>query len=220
MNENTDHGDDWLDGARSSKTGRFNKGHSGNTKGRPPKPGAETMPYELAKEILKAGAFPIPVKDGEGKSTTLPAFQVVLRQLAVAAAKGDKTAARLFVTYTNNAAHTIEARKERQFERLGAYLRSLDEGRPWRLDATEAAFYQRLADEAGIVATIKAHDASGEPEPLDAAEMDAITNLSTVWRAAERDGRTLNESDRNEIARRVIRAFQEGRAQRGQKASV
>jgi len=207
--------DAWMEGDRSKKTGRFYKGRTGNPNGRPRKPKADTLPYELAKEVLAAGQHPIDVKDRGGRAKKLPALQVVLRQLSVAAAKGDKTAARLFMTYTNNAARTMEQRSQRQFERLGAYLRSVDQGKPWRLDAAEAAFYQRLADEAGIEATIRAEETQDGPAPLTQGEITAIVQTPNLWRSLGSKQTFVSDSDRAEIVRRAIYAYRKYRLVRG-----
>jgi hypothetical protein len=59
-------------------------------------------------------------------------------------------------------------------------LRSVDEGAPWRLDAAEAAFYQQLADQAGIEVTIRPYDPEERPEPIRAEHIDAVSSDGKV----------------------------------------
>jgi hypothetical protein len=215
MSDVAEEEDDWLNGKRSKKTGRFVKGRSGNTSGRPKKEKGETLPYELAQEILSAGAMEFEIVDKKtGKKQKLTALQVMLRQLAAAGANGDKTAAKQFVGYLNNASRTIDAQKQRQFERLGAYLKSLDDGKPWPLDEAEAAFYQRLAAEAGLTVKIQAHRAKQEVETLTAEELDLIVakaNLDLVVGLTS----AVSASTIAEMARKIIYAERARQIERG-----
>lgn len=205
MSDNDD--DDWMNGDRSKKTGRILKGRSGNPRGRPHKAPGEALPFELAKEILKAGAIEFDIVNKKtGRKEKVTGTQAILKQLVVAAANGDKSAARQYMTYLNNASRTIEARTQRLYDRLGAYLKSVDEGRPWKLDATEAAFYQRLADEAGMQVTIRTHEDSGIVEALSAEEIETILKFANLRGTLGDKLVNLFDGDLATIVRRVVHA--------------
>jgi len=203
----SDRDDDWMNSDRSKKTGRILKGRSGNPRGRPRKTLGEALPFQLAQEILKAGAIEFDIVNKKtGRKEKVTGTQAILKQLVIAAANGDKSAAKQYMAYLNNAARTVEARAQRLYDRLGAYLKSVDEGRPWKLDATEAAFYQRLADEAGIKVTIRAYEDRGAIEPLSAAEIETIVKESKLRAILAKRNVNVFDSDLAEIARRVVYA--------------
>lgn len=190
---------------RDPKSGRFNRGHSGNKNGRPKKRAYDdVLPHDLALTVLKAGAVVVDVKDQDGETQRLPVFEVVLRQLAIAAVKGDKSAAKAFINYTAAAARITEVRMQQRSERLGAYLKSIDEGTPWRLEEAEAAFYQELADEAGFPIEVKPHNAADEEAALDSADIDAIVANPKVWKAVR--NHSLDFRTKRELIRRIIYA--------------
>lgn len=199
--------DDWMNGPRSKKTGRILKGFSGNPGGRPSKPKNETLPFQLAQDILKAGSQEFEVINHKsGRKEKLTGVQAMLKQLVIAGAKGDKSAAKQYMAYINNAARTIEQRTQRLYDRLGAYLKSVDEGRPWRLNQREAAFLQGLADEVGMGVTIRAWEDKPKVEALTAEELDAIVAGANLRHALGDRIVSLNDNDLAEIARRVVYA--------------
>ncbi|MEJ0060845.1 MAG: DUF5681 domain-containing protein [Terricaulis sp.] len=156
---------------RSKKTGRFLEKQSGNLGGRPPKPKGAALPFEIAQEFMAAANIKLDITT-KGKREKISAREAASRQLALAAAKGDKTALRLFHAQLKESAATLAERNRIQTERLGAYLKARDEGRAWPLDESEAAFYQRKADEAGLPVTIKATGLEDKVEPLTEGDLE------------------------------------------------
>jgi hypothetical protein len=195
---------------RSKTTGRWQKGHSGNPKGRREKARDVLLPHQLATATLNTAARPVEIRDADGRVQRLSAYEVVLRQLAAAAAKGDKASIRLFSNLVTDAGKTIEAHTQRKFDRLGAYLRSVDEGRPWRLDASEAQFYQELAEQAGIEVTIRASD--DEPDIVRAEDIDAVLGEPGLQRLLGAAENGLTGDAQRAIVRRTLRAFQQLRS--------
>jgi len=199
--------DDWMNSDRSPKTGRILKGRSGNLHGRPKKPKGEALPFELAQAILAAGATEFEVVNKKtGRKEKVTGINAILKQLVIAGANGDKGAARQYMTYVNNAARTVELRAQRLYERLGAYLKSVDDGRPWKIDANEAEFYQKLADEAAMRVTIQAYDHKPTVESLTAEELDGVLELANLRLALGDRFNQIQESDLKTIARRIIYA--------------
>lgn len=199
--------DDWMNRNRSKKTGRILKGRSGNPKGRPPKPKGDTLPIELAEAILKIGATEFDIVNKKtGRKEKVTGIEAMLKQLVIAGANGDKSASKQYMTYAANAARTMEARNKLLSERLGAYLRSVDEGRPWKIDDNEAAFYQRLADEAGMAITIRPYQANPKIENLTPEELEGILALAKLRNKFDKRIDTLNDSDLATIARHLIYA--------------
>jgi hypothetical protein len=211
-----DDDDDWQNKDRSKKTGRILKGRSGNPRGRPPKAKGEALPFELAEEILKAGAIEFDIVNKKtGRKEKMTGTQAMLKQLVIAGANGDKGAAKQYIAYLNNAARAIEARSQRLYDRLGEYLKSVDDGRPWRLDATEAAFYQRLADQAGMVVTIRAHDETATVEALTREEIEAVLKIADLRGAMGDAIVSVFDHDLATIARRIIYAERRLKLSRG-----
>lgn len=189
---------------RCPKTGRILKGSSGNYKGRPTK--SDMTPHDLSKAVLAASSFIVDVKDQDGQPQRLPALEVILRQLAINAVKGDRASARLYMQYVNNAVQAAEARAKQRYERLGEYLKSVDSGAPWKLDPAEASFYQSLADELGIPIVISANG-NDEPDMLTSADIDAIIATPTVWKSVTQQ-QALGTHVQRELVRRIIYAYQ------------
>ena len=199
--------DDWMNSDSSKKTGRILKGRSGNPRGRPRKSKGDVLPFELAQDILSAGAIEFDIVNKKtGRKEKVTGIQAMLKQLVISGANGDKSAAKQYMTYVNNAARAVEARTQRLYDRLGAYLKSLDDGRPWRIDAAEAALYQRLADEAGMSVTIRAYEHNPQVEPLSAEELNAIMSIANLRRALGDRIVKILDNDLAEIARRIIYA--------------
>jgi len=198
------------DPGRCKTTGRFLKNFSGNSKGRSEKTRQPLLPHQLAAATLDAAAYPVEVRDADGKVQRLAAYEVVLRQLAAAAAKGDKASIRLFTNAVTDAGKIVEAHTQRQFDRLGAYLRSIDEGRPWRLDATEAQFYQELADQAGYDVTI--NSSGDEPDTVAPEDIDAVLAEPGLQSLLDAPDNRLTDETRRAIVRRTLRAYQQLRS--------
>lgn len=196
------------DGGRCKTTGRFKKGFSGRqlAKRDTTKAPAPMLPHEVAGAILAAADQPIEIRDRDGKLRRLPAIDVVLRQLAASAAKGDKASMRLFTNAITEAAKTIHAHQQRQFDRLGRYLRSLDEGAPWPLDPAEAALYQDLADQAGLNIVIKPSAPSPTPPPVRADEVDGVMSDHIVRTAIRNAQREQSEGAHRALVRRILEA--------------
>lgn len=212
---NDDDDDDWLNNNRSKRTGRILKGRSGNPNGRPRKKG-ESMPIDLAKQVLAAGETKIQGMKN-GRKHTFTAWEASLQQLAIAAAKGDKAALRLFTAHMARAADTIAERKRQEQERLGAYLKARDEGRAWPLDEVEAAYYQRVAKEAGLPMQFRAAGAEEKVQQLTEAYLSYIMESAKL-----RDRiRTqfVSDGQLEEIARRVVYAERRLQLQRRGRAA-
>lgn len=193
---------------RCKVTGRFLKGYSGRgfAKQVEKRPREPMLPHELAAALLEAASQPIDVKDRNGRTRRLPAHEVVTHQLAAAAARGDKSAMRLFTNALTQAAKTVQTHAQDQSDQLGAYLRSVDEGAPWRLDATEAAFYQGLADQAGLEITITPYDPHARPEPVSAQEIDATMADAEVQILLRKVSQSLRRDEQRALVRCVLRA--------------
>ncbi|MDX2276955.1 MAG: hypothetical protein NW206_16010 [Hyphomonadaceae bacterium] len=194
------------DSGRDPKTGRFKKGFSG-FKGRTAKKPQTLLPHEWAEAVLEAAAHPLEVTDRRGKIVKLPAYAVSLRQLASLSTQRDKHAIRQFNAAITEAAKTLQAHKKRQFERLGLYLQSLDEGKPWPLDQAEAAFYQDLANQAGVHIKIEAYDPSKRPAEVGAEDVAAVLADPNVA-SALRSGGAINADAQQAIIRRALRAYE------------
>lgn len=190
---------------RDPKTGRFKKGFSG-FKGRTAKKSNALLPHQWAEAVLDAAAHPIEVTDRRGRIEKLPAYEVALRQLAALSTQRDKNAMRQFVAAITEASKTLQAHKKRQFERLGLYLQSVDEGKPWPLDEAEAAFYQDLADQAGLHITIEPFDPAKRPELVHTEDVKAVLADPSVTQALLRKGASTSESET--IIRHALRAYE------------
>lgn len=191
---------------RDPKTGRFKKGFSGFKGHRIRKRGA-LLPHEWAEAVLEAAAHPVEVTDRTGKVEKLPAYAVALRQLAGLSTQRDKHAMRQFVAAITEASKTMQAHQKRRFDRLGLYLQSVDEGKPWPLDEAEAAFYQELADEAGMGIKIEAFDPQKAPTPVCSEDVTAVLADPGVV-SALRNGGTFDANTQHTIIRRALWAYE------------
>jgi hypothetical protein len=91
-----------LDESRRSN-GQFPKGKSGNPKGRPRKKIRHSIPDPNRRAIFRIAERVVPVTIN-GKTEELTLFEASVFQLGLQGAKGDKSAAKLFVEAVNRAA--------------------------------------------------------------------------------------------------------------------
>ena len=88
-----------------ARTGRFQRGMSGNPNGRPRSPSGEMTPEDLLKIIMKVATKAIPHKSGDNKTVTL--FEANVMSLGMGTA-ANRLAARLFIDLTREAARKLE----------------------------------------------------------------------------------------------------------------
>lgn len=200
---------------RCKRSGRFLKGHSGNKSGARAKADNPLLPHELAASILKIARKPVDVKGPDGKPQRLPAHEVVFHQTTAAATQRDKAARREFNNAVSDATKTLQAYEQRRYQRLGAYLRAIDEGNPWRLNEAEAAALQEIADEAGYPIRIEAYDPNAQAEPITAQMIDAVTSDAKIQAMAQLGLNSAFPPDKlRGLVRRTIHVFEAERAKR------
>lgn len=95
---------------------RWQKGRSGNVRGRPKKatPNAHGAELDMAKLIVAESTRPICITEG-GKPVSLPAIDAVLRAMLVSALKGNALAQRTYAQLVTNAQDELEKRRFEDF---------------------------------------------------------------------------------------------------------
>lgn len=94
-----------------AKRTQWDKGTSGNPKGRPKKSATEAFDQGIDEMTLTESRKPIPVKEG-GKAQTLPALQAVKRRQLLSALQGNPYAMRSYIQQATDA----EARQKKRRE--------------------------------------------------------------------------------------------------------